>query len=37
MASPRRSFAYLGLGALVGLVSGWVAGLLRAPRRPEGP
>jgi hypothetical protein len=33
MASPRRSFAYLGLGALVGVVSGWVAGLLRVPKK----
>jgi GNAT superfamily N-acetyltransferase len=30
---PRRSFAALGLGALVGVVGGWLAGLLRAPRK----
>jgi len=35
MASPRRSFAYVGLGALIGVLSGWVAGLLRVPKRPE--
>jgi hypothetical protein len=33
MVSARRSYAYLGLGALLGVVSGWVAGLLRAPKR----
>jgi hypothetical protein len=33
--SPRRSWAFLGLGALVGMVSGWVAGLLRSPKRPS--
>jgi hypothetical protein len=35
VTSPRRSSLGLaGLGLLVGAVGGWLAGLLKAPKRP---
>jgi len=34
LAARPRALALAGLGVLLGMAGGWLAGLLRAPRRP---